>query len=79
MLDSITEVVGKFGDFLLTVLPTSPFREFIDEVSDLPYLNYLNWFIPVATMIKISKAWLTAIALFYIYSIVMRWVKMIGD
>nr|DAF20302.1 MAG TPA: hypothetical protein [Inoviridae sp.] len=46
---------------------------------DLPFLGYLNWFIPIGTIVKVGLSWLAAIALFYIYSIIMRWVKMIGD
>lgn len=79
MLDWMTQLINKFGDFLISVLPVSPFQKFLAQVSGLPYLGYLNWFIPVGTFIKIGEAWLGAIALFYLYSIVMRWVKMIGD
>jgi hypothetical protein len=60
-------------------LPASPFRQFIDQFSSLPYLGYLNWFVPVKDMLVVAGAWLSAIALFYAYSIIMRWVKMIGD
>lgn len=79
MLDWMQELVTKFGETLVEVLPTSPFRPFVEKVAELPYLGILNWFIPVATLLKIGTAWLTAIALFYVYSIVMRWIKMIGD
>ena len=51
---------------------------FFSEMS-LPYLGYLNWFLPVASFIKIGLAWLTCIGLFYLYSVAMRWVKLIGD
>lgn len=79
MLDWMTQLVNKFGDFLVKALPTSPFHPYIEQIKNLPYLGYLNWFLPVGTFIKIGEAWLGAIALFYLYSIVMRWVKMIGD
>lgn len=79
MLDWFSELLEKFGDFLLSVLPTSPFDQFIKEFANLPYLGYLNWFIPVGAICKIMLAWLGAISLFYLYSIIMRWIKMIGD
>lgn len=69
----------KFGKLLMDVLPTSPFREFLDKVSGIPYLGYLNWFVPVGDILLVMTAWLGAIALFYLYSIVMRWVKAIGS
>ena len=43
----------------------------------LPYLGYLNYFVPVGTCLKIGAAWLSAIALFYLYSVVARWIKLI--
>lgn len=69
----------KLVSALLLILPTSPFQAYIQSFADLPYLGYLNWFIPIADLVIIGGVWLGAIALFYIYSIAMRWVKMIGN
>lgn len=71
------EIVTQFLDTVLKVLPTSPFRDFINSMEELPYLGYLNYFIPIGTFIKIGTAWLAAIALFYLYSIVLRWIRAI--
>ncbi len=79
MLAWFSEMFNALAAALLSVLPTSPFSDAIANLSDLPYLGWLNWFIPVGTCIKIAGAWLVAIGLFYVYSIAMRWVKMIGD
>jgi hypothetical protein len=73
------ELLNKFGDKIISVLPVSPFAKYISMFKDLPFLGYLNWFIPIGTIVKVGLSWLAAIALFYIYSIIMRWVKMIGD
>lgn len=64
---------------LVELLPTSPFADFIDQFSELPWLGVLNWFFPVRQCLIVMAAWLTAITLFYLYSVVMRWVKVIGD
>lgn len=69
----------SFAQKLLSVLPLSPFTEFIDNFSSLPYLGWLNWFFPVGECLIVMLAWLGAVGLFYLYSIVMRWLKMIGD
>lgn len=79
MLKWLAEFMNAFAGALAKVLPLSPFQQYIESFKNLPYLGYLNWFIPVGTCIKIGAAWLSAIALFYLYSIVMRWFKMIGD
>lgn len=64
---------------LINVLPTSPFAPFLDRFADLPALGWLNWFFPVRGCLQVMAAWLTAVALFYLYSVVARWVKLIGD
>lgn len=79
MLSWMQELLNNFGQMLISVLPISPFKQFLDDFSSIPYLGYLNWFLPVGTFIKVGAAWLGAIAIFYLYSIIMRWVKMIGD
>lgn len=79
MLDWFLQLIQKFGQTILNALPLSPFDSFIQGIGNIDYLGYLNWFIPVGTFIKILLAWVTAIGVFYIYSIIMRWVKMIGD
>lgn len=75
----ITQAFGGLVQTLLSVLPTSPFRGFISTLGRLPFLGVLNWFFPVSECVALCGAWLVAISLFYVYSVVMRWVKLIGD
>lgn len=75
----LTKAFDGLIDNIVHLLPQSPFAEFLDEFSDLPALGYLNWFFPVRDCLRVMVAWLAAIALFYLYSVIMRWVKMIGD
>lgn len=79
MLASFAELMTKFADTLVRLLPLSPFQKYITAFADLPYLGYLNWFIPIGACMKIGAAWLAVIAAFYLYGIIMRWVKLIGD
>ena len=76
-LDSV--FTGHFFDSLMRLLPKSPFRPYIEQFAALPYLDYLNWFFPVSECLVVGGAWLTAIAVFYMYQVVMRWIKLIGD
>ena len=72
-------VFEAFAEKLLQLLPLSPFTEFIEQFRSLPYLGYLNWFFPVGDCLVVMAAWLTAVGVFYLYSIIMRWLKVIGD
>lgn len=76
---SLGEAFSGILDSIIAVLPTSPFHDHIVAIGQLPYLGYLNWFFPVRGCLIVMVTWLTAIAVFYLYSIIMRWVKMIGD
>ncbi|MEF9946183.1 MAG: hypothetical protein RR737_06285 [Lachnospiraceae bacterium] len=71
------EIVTKFLDAVLKILPLSPFTVFIDKVGELPYLGWLNWFIPISTMIAVGEAWLISVGIFYLYSIILRWIRAI--
>lgn len=72
-------VFNKFAQAVANLLPLSPFSEFIADFAALPYLGYLNWFFPVGDCLTVMWVWLGAVGLFYLYSILMRWLKMIGD
>lgn len=78
MIAFMKEILDKFLAGILSVLPLSPFAPYIDQFAALPFLGYLNWFIPVGTLLKIGTAWLTAIGLYYLYSVIMRWIKLIS-
>lgn len=85
VLENWLEPIKKIFGFLKSIvswavsfLPHSPFTAFLDAMESLPYLNYLNWFIPVSTFIAIGEAWLVAIGIFYSWSIVLRWIKAVG-
>lgn len=77
MLAWFSEMFNKFAKYLLMVLPISPFQPFIQKISGLQYLSWLNWFFPVKAILTVTAAWIAAIAIYYIWIIVARWVKLI--
>ena len=77
MIKFMKEILDKLLSVILSLLPLSPFADAIDNLSQLPYLGYLNYFVPVGTILKIGTAWRAAIALFYLYSVLARWIKLI--
>lgn len=78
MLTDLSNVFDGLIQRVLQVLPTSPLRAWIDSMGDIPYLSYLNWFFPVSEVISVLALWVAAIALFYLWSVVLRWLRVIG-
>lgn len=77
-MESFTKVFKAFATKILEVLPRSPFRQFLNDFAGIPYLGYLNWFVPVSGILKVLVAWLAAVAAYYLWSILLRWLKAIG-
>lgn len=81
-----TTVVNGLRDFLidmvnvfLALLPDCPFEKYISAIGDNDLLKYVNWIIPVGDFVIIGSSWLVAIGVFYLYQVVLRWLKVIGD
>ena len=79
MWDSLTSSVVTFIHKILDLLPDSPFLVLANlSTSEFhQWLAWLNWFIPVNTFVAILEAWLVGLGLYYVYQIVLRWVKAI--
>lgn len=67
----------KILGLVLSILPDSPFREFIDKLDGVPFLGYLNWFIPISDFLFLLAVWGSAVTLFYVYSMILRYIKAI--
>lgn len=66
--------MGLFNT-IFSFLPDSPFQKAIYFIVNQPFLKYLNWLIPIDTFITIGGYWLTAIGCYYIYQVILRWIK----
>ncbi|MBQ7067251.1 MAG: hypothetical protein IJN92_10570 [Lachnospiraceae bacterium] len=66
------------GALVIALLPSSPFNVFINALQSIPYLDWLNWFVPISTFISIGEAWLVCITTFYLASILLRYIKAIS-
>lgn len=75
--NSILSFVQEKASFLVTFLPRSPFRTIIDHIGQIPYIEYINWFLPIEECVLLLLYWGTAIGLYYAYSIILRWIKAI--
>lgn len=73
----ISDNFSSFVDKLIDILPKSPiyFVNSIPEVKKV--LGYLNWFFPIDAMLALTEAWLTAIVIYYIVQVILRWIKVV--
>lgn len=78
MISFMKQILDKLLNVIVALFPVSPFLPVISELSDLPYLSYINWFVPIGDFIKISTLWITAIGVYYAWSVIARWVKLLG-
>ena len=60
----------------IDLLPDSPFQiDIPDYVTDI--IGYVNYFVPIGSMVKILTAWTAAILVWYAASLLLRWIKAI--
>lgn len=50
---------------ILALLPQSPFVGFSSLVNQLPYLSFVNWFLPISEMLAILESWLVVVSVYY--------------
>lgn len=65
------DLLKSFFSKIYSMLPDSPFQLFFDTV-DFDFVHWLNWFIPFDICFKITEVWVTAIAAYYLFSIVKK-------
>jgi hypothetical protein len=75
MYDLLASFISGLGSYLISVLPTSPFQQFIPILSGMQTgLGWLNWFIPFKSILVIMGVWLVAITIFYLWKPLSHWI-----
>lgn len=77
MLSNILDIFNTLWSAIISFLPGSPFKAIIANLSGVPYMAELNWFFPVHECVIVFEVWLTAVALYYVYSAIMRFIKLL--
>lgn len=78
LINSIIFFIAEVLNTIFGLLPNTPFN--VDNINTLAiseYLGYLNWILPLDNILIITISWLAAISVYYVYQIVMRWIKAI--
>jgi hypothetical protein len=77
LVNLIIKAIGAVLQGVSLILPSSPFT-ILDNSPIAEYLPTLNYFIPVNSIISILELWLTAVSVYYVSQIILRWLKAIG-
>lgn len=79
VLNTVIWLFAKVLSLIFGLLPNSPFLT-VSTAYDLSigkYMSYLAWLIPIKSILGILFAWLGCMLVYYVYSVVMRWIKLI--
>lgn len=77
IINMLIVAIGTMINAVINLLPDSPFLSLELESIDSGLIKALNWIIPVNTIITIFGASLLAVGVYYVYQIILRWVKAI--
>lgn len=69
--------IGTLGQSILNLLPDSPFTSVTIQNISSKYLGHLAWIIPFETLITILSTSLISVGIYYVYQIILRWIKAI--
>jgi len=81
MINSVWLQLGDWATAIvvtvLSALPDSPFVMLARNANINAVLGAVNYFIPISFMIATMQTWLVAIGIFYVWQMLLRWVKAI--
>lgn len=73
----LQDQLNNILSWVVLLLPPSPFS-LLDMTPLHDYLGYINYFVPLDYITSLLSAWGLAILTYYIYHIILRWVKAIN-
>lgn len=78
LIKSINDVANQVFQFILVLLPTSPFSKLVlpEPIQDM--LGYVNYYVPISQMLIIAGSWIGCIAVYYVYQLILRKISAIS-
>lgn len=78
LINALIRGLGFVLTTVLALLPDSPFQKYIiNNTLISKYVGYINYFVPVASILVVLEAWCLAVSVYYLVQIVLRWIKVI--
>lgn len=73
LFNKLIEAVGAAISAIFILLPDSPFVYVMELEAD--WLNAINWLFPIGGFIAHLELFITAVAIYYVLRIALRWLK----
>lgn len=78
IINTIIWLFASVLNIIFSLLPNSPFTNIATyDLTISKYLSNLAWILPIKHIISILGVWLGCMLIYYVYSVVMRWIKLI--
>lgn len=68
----LINMLGSLAEYLLLLLPESPFRDLPFDLRDNDFVALLSWILPMQFAITATSLWLTAVIIVYPFVFLMR-------
>jgi len=75
-INYIVSQIGGLITMLFNLLPATPFDSIYQYLNNDFFMN-LNWIVPIPEILVFLVSWTTAVSLYYVISVVLRWIKAI--
>lgn len=75
VIDSINGVFNQVFQFILFLLPDSPFKNFSFPPEIESFLGYLNYYVPFTEMVAIGLIWILAVGVYFGYQLILRFIS----
>lgn len=76
LINGLIKLLAKVVEALFFFLPDSPFKE-VSTSPIIEFIGYMNYLLPITEIIAIMTLWTTAIGIYYLIQIALRWIKVI--
>ncbi len=77
LISALFDLLGTLLSLVFSFLPDSPFASLTIPEYVRTILGYANYFLPISEIVATLGLWSAAIVVYFIYSIVLRFIKAI--
>lgn len=78
IVDGINDIFNEIFQIVIMLLPTSPFKSITINPIFVDFLGYMNYYVPMKSLLVIMAEWLGCIVIYYTYQLILRQIKAVS-